>query len=316
MLCSKSLMRQETGVFFQVTNHGIPEEVIERFDEEMKRFFAKDKEEKYKIKRNKENSRGYFDDELTKQTRDWKECVDIGAQNGDFEGKSLIDGYNQWPQGDVKFKAAMKDYFDRCTSLSKSLLRAFAVCLGQQEQHFDKMLGEHTSYLRLNFYPPCPRPVDADFPLRSPKEDEGFLAINRHTDAGLLTILRQQYDQPHSLQVFYTKDSDKDHETREGKWVVVHPTPASLTINIGDMMQVCSNDKFIAPLHRVLANKDLPRYSAPYFFNPPYNEDCKPIAEDGRIKYRPVNWGEFRRRRFEGDFSDVGKEVQISDYRL
>jgi hypothetical protein len=35
----------------------------------------------------------------------------------------------------------------------------------------------------------------------------------------------------------------------------------------------------------------------------------------GDAKYRSVNWGEFRRRRFEGDFADVGKEVQISQYR-
>jgi hypothetical protein len=31
--------------------------------------------------------------------------------------------------------------------------------------------------------------------------------------------------------------------------------------------------------------------------------------------YAIVNWGEFRRRRFEGDFADVGKEVQIAQFR-
>ena len=31
--------------------------------------------------------------------------------------------------------------------------------------------------------------------------------------------------------------------------------------------------------------------------------------------YAIVNWGEFRRRRFEGDYADVGKEVQIAQFR-
>jgi hypothetical protein len=31
---------------------------------------------------------------------------------------------------------------------------------------------------------------------------------------------------------------------------------------------------------------------------------------------RPVSWGGFRRLRFEGDFADGGREVQISDFRV
>ena len=34
------------------------------------------------------------------------------------------------------------------------------------------------------------------------------------------------------------------------------------------MLQVYSNDRYVAPLHRVLANRDKHRYSAPFFFNP------------------------------------------------
>lgn len=39
-------------------------------------------------------------------------------------------------------------------------------------------------------------------------------------------------------------------------------------MNVGDMLQVYSNDRYVAPLHRVLANRDTHRYSAPFFFNP------------------------------------------------
>jgi hypothetical protein len=32
--------------------------------------------------------------------------------------------------------------------------------------------------------------------------------------------------------------------------------------------------------------------------------------------YRPFEWGTFRHRRFLGDFSDHGKEIQIEDYLI
>lgn len=208
--------------FFQVLGHGVQEEDIEAFDQAVMRFFGRDKAYKYKIKRNAENSRGYFDDELTKQTRDWKEAVDIGAQDGDIDGRSLIDGCNQWPQDDPHFRTSIEAYFKQMEGLSKTLCGALALGLGERADFFDAQFDKHTSYLRINHYPPCPKPVGSDFPLHSPNpETEGYLAINRHTDAGVLTVLRQKHDEPHSLQVFISDDVDKDHESRSGQWVGV-----------------------------------------------------------------------------------------------
>ena len=83
--------------FFQVTGHGVHQEDIEAFDSDVTRFFGQDKDYKYKIKRTAGNSRGYFDDELTKQTRDWKEAIDIGAQDGDLDGPGASTGSNNCP---------------------------------------------------------------------------------------------------------------------------------------------------------------------------------------------------------------------------
>ena len=88
----------------------------------------------------------------------------------------------------------------------------------------------------------------------------------------------------------------------------------------GDMFQVASNGRYQVPLHRVLANRDSVRFSAPFFFNPSHSCSFEPVAgcvsREQPLRYRPVNWGEFRRRRIEGDMADVGAEVQISDYLL
>ena len=102
------------------------------------------------------------------------------------------------------------------TNLSRTLCQALALGLGERADFFDALFSKHTSYLRINHYPPCPNPVAADFPLHSPDpKTEGYLAINRHTDAGVLTVLRQSHTEPHSLQVFISDDADKDHESRK-----------------------------------------------------------------------------------------------------
>lgn len=41
------------------------------------------------------------------------------------------------------------------------------------------------------------------------------------------------------------------------------------------------------------------------------------LERQGKGRYRPVNWGEFRLKRFAGDYADQGtEEVQISHYLL
>jgi isopenicillin N synthase-like dioxygenase len=150
----------------------------------------------------------------------------------------------------------------------------------------------HTSFLRLNYYPHCPQPAKP-------------LGVNPHTDAGALTLLLQ--DLP-GLQVW-----------RKGGWWSIEPCADALTVNIGDVVQVWSNDRYIAPLHRVLA-PDEERFTAPFFFNPSYGTDYAPLPSvvDARHppKYRPINWREFRAQRAAGDYADAGEYLQISRYAL
>ena len=289
--------------FFQCTRHGIPERVLDDFDRECRSFFELPLSVKAPIKRTASNSRGWFDDELTKQIRDWKECIDIGQP-----GRSKVDGENQWPDPSAApaFRPAMEKYYSHCWSLSRALLRACAVGLGMAPDHFDEEAEPHTSYLRLNYYPVCNAKIaPATHGYDEPDPDvDGNLGINKHSDAGCLTVLRQYPDEPSSLQVFHG-----------GEWHRVVPLPGALTINIGDMMQVWSNGKYRAPLHRVLADRDRVRYSAPFFYNPSYETLVTPVSSAGPPKFFPLSWAEFRRRRFEGDFGDDDSaDVQISDW--
>ncbi len=296
--------------FFYVTNHGITEKTLSEFDQSMKDFFCLDKSLKKRIQRTTQNSRGWFNDELTKQTLDWKECLDIG-----MPGTSKIDGHNQWlPDGILpNCKDNIERYFSACTDLSESIIRGLLAALSIREasafnavQDVPKYFEKHTSFIRLNYYPICKKPVGPDWSNGAPDpKSNGYLSINSHSDAGLLTILRQYTNGPSSLQVYH-----------KGEWHRVPPIKNTLTINIGDMMQCLSNNAFVAPVHRVLANNSKERYSAPFFFNPPYSMDVTPIEGKRAPEYFPINWGEFRRKRFEGDFSDNGTEVQISMWKM
>ena len=93
----------------------------------------------------------------------------------------------------------------------------------------------------------------------------------------------------------------------------VEPNPDAFVINIGDVVQVWSNDRYPAPLHRVIASAQEERYSAPYFFNPSYAANYAPLSSPPH--YRPINWGEFRAGRAAGDYADHGEEIQISHFR-
>ena len=104
---------------------------------------------------------------------------------------------------------------------------------------------------------------------------------------------------------------------KEDRWYNVPPKANHLIINIGDIVQVWSNDRYIAPQHRVLANANHERYSLPYFLNPSYDYAYAPLAtpDGAKPRYRSISWGEFRAARSGGDYADQGEEIQISHFR-
>ena len=278
--------------FFYIYNHHIDSNLLEKFREKSKQFFSMSKEQKKLVKRSRENSRGYFDDELTKTILDWKEGFDYGAQDGSLDNRGM-DGYNQWPEEPLEFEKTMREWFAQMLNLSKILLKAIAKSLDWDPNTFMPYFEtNHTSMLRLNHYPVCP----------NPEQNKG---VHHHTDAGVLTVLLQD-DHVNSLSVFHNN-----------KWILIPPKKDTFVVNIGDMMQIWTNDRYKAALHRVECNKFYERYSAPFFYNPAYSSDVKPLylKENEKPLYKTVNWGYFRSQRYAGDYANYGEEIQISQFR-
>ncbi|TYZ64618.1 hypothetical protein PybrP1_008254 [[Pythium] brassicae (nom. inval.)] len=295
--------------FFYITNHGVSPEQLAAFQRAMRAFFALSKDVKGHVRRNATNSRGYFDDELTKNQTDWKEGFDFAGRHEDGPPSAssastrLGDDQNQWLPEDALpgFRATMTAYFDSMEHISRRLLMLFAVALGERFDFFDQFYRSaadedvNSSFLRLNYYPVAPDP-------------EQTMGVYQHTDAGALTVLLQD-DDVASLQVFHRGSQ---------QWHLIPPRDGTYVINIGDMAQVWSNDKFVAPLHRVLANGAKARFSAPFFYNPSYGASIAPVVVGAgeTPKYRPLSWRRFRSQRFAGDYADVGEEIQISHFRI
>ena len=288
--------------FLQVSGHGIPQELLDATHAQMRELFALPAGEKRAIERTAANAWGYYDQELTKNVRDWKEIYDVGPA---VSAGPLVGTIPQWPASLPRFQPSIRAYYAACEQLAYRLLGAIAMNLGVPAERLFQAFGpRHTSFLRLNHYPLCGNPAGADSPTIP---TSGHLGVHHHTDAGALTLLLQD-DQP-GLQVY-----------RGNAWYLVEPRPDALVVNIGDIVQVWSNDRYQAALHRVLASGEAERYSAPFFFNPACAATYAPLpsvcGNGNPPRYRPINWGEFRAARATGDYADHGVEIQISHFRV
>lgn len=286
---------------FHIVGHGIDAGRLARFEEAMRQFFELPTERKRALRRTRDNARGYYDEELTKNRPDWKEVFDYGAER---DAVHHSDGVNQWPDGQPDMRATLLAHYLDCERVGLSLLRAICVSLGLSPGDLDAAFVDHSSFVRLNRYIAVADPAPPDAPLFP---ERGQLGVHHHTDAGAITLLFQ--DDVAGLQV-----------QKDERFVVIEPVPGALTINLGDMLQVWSNDRYLAPVHRVLANATRTRHSAPFFLNPTYDAVCAPLpgllGPDEPPQFRPISWSMFRDERSAGDYADYGQEIQIEHFRI
>ena len=109
--------------------------------------------------------------------------------------------------------------------------------------------------LSLNYYPCCPSP-------------ELTVGVGRHSDISTITILLQ--DETGGLYM---------RGTSEDSWIHVPPVTGALVINIGDVLQIMSNDKYKSIEHRAIADRSKNRVSIPFFVNPGSDATIGPPPE-------------------------------------
>ncbi|MCL7049445.1 hypothetical protein MKW94_024677 [Papaver nudicaule] len=181
----------------------------------------------------------------------------------------------------------MENFAAAMAKLARLLAGVLAENLGHPQSAFDKICSDNTCFLRLNRYPKCEI---------SPE----MIGLIPHTDSDFLTILYQ--DQVGGLQLM--KDS---------KWVAVKPHREALIVNIGDLFQAWSNNKYKSVEHKVMANTKMERYSIAYFLCPSYDSMIGSCKEPSL--YKKFTFGEFRKQ-VQEDVKRTGQKVGLTRFLL
>jgi len=291
--------------FFLLSNHGC-EKQVEGVFAAAEEFFALPREQKIAVNRDAENPLGYYDRELTKQRRDQKEVFDFKA--GGHISKNPLR-HTRWPAQPAAFRPALTEFFSAFTDLSEATMRMVLAALGLPEEAVGSTMEKgfgvaHTSAARLNHYPAHdPVPLSE----RGSVTPLGDMALHHHTDPGAITLLLQ--DDCGGLQA----------RSRSHGWIDVPPRAGSIVVNIGDILQVWTNDRCTAGVHRVVPiTSPKGRFSIPFFYQPRVDAVVEPwLAGQEPPHYRAFSWQEYIRGRVTDNYSEIGEEdIQIDRYKV
>jgi isopenicillin N synthase-like dioxygenase len=272
--------------FFQLINHGIPQQQIDEAFSMTERFFALPQETKAQFPMRKGTNAGW---EYKSQVRPSTGTAD---QKESYQITTLRMA-GLWPTGDELpgFKAAMLAFERVNWALGMKVLSCFALKLGFATDFFtelhDPLAGTYQSTLRLLHYLPMLNAKPADF--------EGWRA-GAHTDYDCLTLLHQRTGHG-GLQLCPGKESE------ELAWTDIEPLPGVVTCNIGDMLMRWSDDKLLSTLHRVRMPKPDeylgPRYSMAFFCQA--NTDA--VIQGPGERYAPITAHDYLQQRIAANFA-------------
>jgi isopenicillin N synthase-like dioxygenase len=297
--------------FFSVIGHGIDAAVIERAHDAAIAFFDLPPEARLgAAKPSPDAPYGYvpFSAEALNRSiggtgpPDLKETYNVGPIGTPPRPPSeMVDPDERdvwsptvWPPMMPELRPALEAYYTAMADLAATIMRGFAIALNLRPDWFAPFIDEHGSALRLAHYPPLVRPPQA-----------GELRAGAHTDYGTLTILR--LDAEPGLQVRWP----------DGEWVDVEAPDGALVVNIGDLMQRWSNDRWRSTMHRVVIAEGRHgerRLTMPFFHNANWDARVECIVADGeRPRHEPVLAGAHLMEKFRSTVTAAGTDEHDDD---
>ncbi|KAJ4975359.1 hypothetical protein NE237_000465 [Protea cynaroides] len=221
--------------FFELLNHGISHELMDKVERLTKEHYKKCMEQRFK--------------ELVAS----KSLEGIQAEIKDMDWESTFyvrhlptSNMSEIPDLDDDYRKTMKEFVVGLEKLAEELLDLLCENLGLEKGYLKNALyGSKgpTFGTKVSNYPPCPHP-------------ELIKGLRAHTDAGGIILLFQD-DRVSGLQLL-----------KDGQWVDVPPMKHSIVINLGDQLEVITNGKYKSVMHRVVAQTDGNRMSIASFYNP------------------------------------------------
>lgn len=244
--------------FLYLTNHGVPETLLQSVYDHAATFFdqADDWKLQWYIGR-MPNHRGYVPtsekgDYGDEQGRRRYEAFDLGSGlAGDtIDPSSRLLGPNTWPD-QSGFRLTVSRYLSEMRRLSHVMCNAFELALDLEPDAFWRHMSRPVSQLRLLHYLRSGGPTAA-------------VSMGAHTDYECFTILHSRTP---ALQVLSPDD----------EWIDAPPIEGAFYFNIGDMFEAWTGGLLVATAHRVI-DTGAERFSIPYFAATNYETVIQPMA--------------------------------------
>ena len=260
--------------FFIITNHGVPQPLIDRTFAEAKRFHAQPMDAKRAVLMNAANNgymaAGRYNVSTSRASEadakpDLNEAFFIKRERSPDDplvrqGRRFA-GPNEWPANLPGFKETLLEYTDAVDAMARRLIPALAISLDLPEDTFDAAFAESQFSFRLSHYPA----VSA--------REAGQYGIAPHTDANFLTFLAQSGVAGLQARVGQSEGEDQ--------WLDAPYVPGSFVVNSGDMLHRWTNGHYKSTPHRALPPIGQDRYAIPYFFGPHLDTliECLPTCQ-------------------------------------
>ncbi|WP_422392109.1 isopenicillin N synthase family dioxygenase [Nakamurella antarctica] len=232
--------------FIQVVGHGIPAEAADGLASAIDSFFSQALAEKKAYVAPIGINRGYtapkseqlslsLGVESANRMNDFFEAFNIGADPSyypDYDGELPSGDYSEniWPANVPGFRECVNRWFDEAGALARIMTRIFADALSLPKDFFVGYTDHSLDVLRLNNYALPPGDITLDGEL---------IGMGEHTDFGIVTLLWA--DRVRGLQVL----------GRDGSWNDVLPAPGAMLVNLGDLTNRWTNERWKSTLHRV-----------------------------------------------------------------
>ncbi|MER9645219.1 2-oxoglutarate and iron-dependent oxygenase domain-containing protein [Mesorhizobium sp. M0239] len=284
-------MASEEYGFFYLVEHGIPKEQITEAIDASRRFFALPQATKERYGHASQDvypatARGYspLRGEMLHPEAgpDLKEMFDLGIENeGDrrpFAGRTRLPD-----------DALAPGFARSLLTLQATVLNRVVPQLGMA---LADLLDMEKGWFRRHFS----TPTVLQRVIRYPSTGG---AAAKHTDNGFFTLLPQEELPTSSLQVWFG-----------GRWMPAPSLPDSVVINLGDMLQALSDDRFKSTPHQVVHSGPAERISLPFFIYP--DIDARLTSRQGKHTFSVA---EMMLRNYEsiwvkGDGAGRARELQ------
>ncbi|XAR61122.1 Deacetoxyvindoline 4-hydroxylase [Bertholletia excelsa] len=234
-----------TWGFFRIVNHGVPGETLDAMLAATRRFHEQPVEAKRGLYNSESSARVRFSTVVPKREFDpacWRDVLTCVHHDSALDPEIIPSIIRNDVQEYQKYMMKLRDM------MSELLSEA----LGLRSDYFSSREYLKSNSLAMLYYPVCPEPSRT-------------VGNSKHSDSTFLTLLLQ--DDVGGLQIIH-----------KGQWVNVPPVRGTLIANIGDLMQMISNDTFKSVEHKVLAQPVGSRVSVACFFNPSTKAFGKPLS--------------------------------------